>query len=1168
MKSLSCALAQASLLALAVGTSARASDDGDAAHGKVLFQQSCALCHPTIVGPGNTLPSAQGPNLLGIVGRRAGSLGTFNYTKAMVASGITWDAATLEHFLAGPALLVPGTTMPAAIPNANDRRDLVVYLATLAAPPGVNLAASAQSASGASSASDPGDWHNDAPGVPHYVDVAALPPPFTTPSAGNGPKSIARPDNAVLSVPPGFTVKLFASGLSGPRLLRVAPNQDIFIAETREGRIRVMRAADGESAPSLNEVYAEGLNGPFGIAFYPAGPDPQWIYVANNNSVVRFPYRNGDVKARAKSETIVPVLCRSTGGHSTRDVAFSKDGGRMFISVGSGSNVAEGEPIKSPAEIKAWEAEHGLGAAWGGEANRADILVTDPEGHQALRTFATGVRNGVGLAVDPGSGDLWVSTNERDALGDNLVPDYITHLQEGGFYGWPWYYMGNHEDPRHAGERPDLAGKAIVPDVPVQSHSASLEMTFYTATEGAAVFPAEYRGDIFAAFHGSWNRANRTGSKVVRVLRKEGAATGAYEDFLTGFVVDNTTVWGRPVGVAVAHDGALLVTEDAGGTLWRIAYTGAPGAAAGPAARKTVHTADDLPRHTYKVSEAPSVILTDEKAFSALAADVKRDLEQDLVDYDIQDRSTLQGYKATQLSLSLLDRDNATGERLIGELRAMEEKPSLRLTTGLIAEALIAARQANPGQENFGQTLQAHLAATVGKLPWDTVQNEIKEAKASYEVRSPSLLLGLAQQEMDPAALKTGEISGTVARQLIGMRNQIVNYLPYKAQIVAALDGVVAAHRVLKPDRWTPRLVVLPPGAKAVPVRVAIWDSGVDQDIFKDQLVSDADGKHGIAYDLHANRVSDLIYPLGDARAHLSETIGRVKGFEDLQASIDSPEATALKRYMSGLKPDEVKQTLENLDLVDNWAHGTHVTGIALAGNPFARLVIARLTFDYHLIPETPTVEQARKDAIEYKDTVAYLQRSGVRVVNMSWGGSLKDDENALEANGAGGTAEERKKLARQIFDIDTAGLLAALKQAPEILFVVAAGNSDNNVTFDEFVPSSFQLPNMITVGAVDQAGEETSFSSFGPMVNVHANGFEVESFIPGGLRMKFSGTSMASPQVTNLAAKLFALDPALTPEEAKALILAGCDRNGRVNLVSPAKTVALVEKKLEATPH
>jgi glucose/arabinose dehydrogenase len=393
-------------------------------------------------------------------------------------------------------------------------------------------------------------------------------------SSGNGPQVVKQPANAALSVPPGFSVRLFAAGLSGPRLLRVAPNGDIFIAETRANRIRILRAPDGADAPSENQVFADGLDRPFGIAFYPSGDDPQWIYVANNNSVVRFPYRNGDLQARGAAQVIVPSLCDSTGGHSTRDVAFSRDGQRMFISVGSGSNVAENMSKKDIDEIRAWEAEHGLGAAWDSETRRANILVTDPEGHQPLRTFATGIRNGVGMAVNQDTGDLWVSTNERDALGDNLVPDYITRVQAGGFYGWPWYYLGNHEDPRHAGERPDLAGQAIVPDVLLQAHSASLEMVFYTVTNGVAAFPAEYRGDIFAAFHGSWNRSSRTGYKVVRVRVDHGVPTGEYDDFLTGFVVDNRSVWGRPVGVAVARDGALLVTEDGNSTLWRISYAG------------------------------------------------------------------------------------------------------------------------------------------------------------------------------------------------------------------------------------------------------------------------------------------------------------------------------------------------------------------------------------------------------------------------------------------------------------------------------------------------------------------------------------------------------------------------------------------------------------------
>jgi glucose/arabinose dehydrogenase len=334
--------------------------------------------------------------------------------------------------------------------------------------------------------------------------------------------------------------------------------------------------SDGAQAPSDNQIFADGLDQPFGIAFYPPGNHPQWIYVANNNSVVRFPYRSGDLKVSGAAQVIVPRLTESHGGHSTRDVAFSLDGKRMFITVGSGSNVAESMSRKSPEEIARWDARHGQGAGWDAETNRADILVTDPEGHEALHTFATGIRNGVGIAVDPDTGELWTATNERDGLGDDLVPDYVTRVKAGGFYGWPWYYMGNHEDPRHAGERPDLAGKTITPDVLLQSHSAPLEMCFYTAKTGAAAFPAEYRGDVFVASHGSWNRSSRTGYKVMRVRLEHGVPTGTYEDFLTGFVVNNRSVWGRPVGVAVAHDGALLVTEDGNGTVWRVSYPGAP----------------------------------------------------------------------------------------------------------------------------------------------------------------------------------------------------------------------------------------------------------------------------------------------------------------------------------------------------------------------------------------------------------------------------------------------------------------------------------------------------------------------------------------------------------------------------------------------------------------
>jgi glucose/arabinose dehydrogenase len=409
-----------------------------------------------------------------------------------------------------------------------------------------------------------GSWHDDAPGKRRHITADALPAPFASPSVGNAVKVARPPAGAKLNVPPGFEVKEFANGLAGPRLLRVAPNGDLFVAETGAGRVRVLRPGENGTA-SQNEVFASGLRGPFGIAFYPAD-NPQWVYVGNTDSVVRFPYRDGDMKARGTPETIVAQL--PIGGHSTRDVAFSKDGAKMFVSVGSASNVGEGMGKLDPAGVQKWEQGKPAGAAWGSESERADVLVFDPQG-KGRRVFAAGIRNCVGLAVNPTTGDLWCSTNERDGLGDNLPPDYITRVREGGFYGWPWYYMGAHEDPRHAGERPDLKDKITVPDVMIQPHSASLQLMFYSGDQ----FPAELKGSAFAAEHGSWNRSTRTGYKIIRAIVKDGVPTGEYEDFVTGFVLDDTSVWGRPVGVAQAKDGSLLFSEDGNGTIWRVSRT-------------------------------------------------------------------------------------------------------------------------------------------------------------------------------------------------------------------------------------------------------------------------------------------------------------------------------------------------------------------------------------------------------------------------------------------------------------------------------------------------------------------------------------------------------------------------------------------------------------------
>jgi glucose/arabinose dehydrogenase len=397
-------------------------------------------------------------------------------------------------------------------------------------------------ASGAWASSPFSDFRSQKPGVRHRITAEDLPPPGQTEDARNGPSLVPQPEGAWPQVPPGFEVQLYADGLDNPRQVRVAPNGDVFVAESDPGRITAFRGVDAEGRFQKTGVFARGLRQPFGIAFYPPGPEPRFVYVGNTDAVVRFPYKNGDLKASGPPRKILPL---PSGGHWTRDLAFSPDGKRMLVSVGSRSNVGDDAS----------------------ERRRANILECDPEG-KGLRVYAWGLRNPVGLAVHPKSGELWTSVNERDRLGDNLPPDYITHVEDGGFYGWPWYYIGDHQDPRHEGKRPELREKVLVPDVLIQPHNASLGIAFYDA----GMFPARYRGDLFAAEHGSWNRSARTGYEVIRVLFKDGKATGEYEDFMTGFVREDGQVWGRPVAVAVASDGALIVSDDGGNRLWRVIY--------------------------------------------------------------------------------------------------------------------------------------------------------------------------------------------------------------------------------------------------------------------------------------------------------------------------------------------------------------------------------------------------------------------------------------------------------------------------------------------------------------------------------------------------------------------------------------------------------------------
>jgi glucose/arabinose dehydrogenase len=388
---------------------------------------------------------------------------------------------------------------------------------------------------------------------------------------------VAKPATAEPRLPDGFSAKMVAtSDLHKPRVVRVAPNGDLFVADSMFGAVHVLRLPAGRATPEKDVVFASGLKQPYGIAFYPLGPNPQWVYVANSDGVVRFRYQNGDLEATGQPERIIEGIPETH--HYARDIVFSPDGSRLFLSVGSGSNVAMDmfpEPhwtmIPEPRNVDGvteWAKTKPLGAAWDTEELRANVLSFDPNGKN-MKIVATGLRNCAGMTVQPVTGQLWCAVNERDELGDNTPFEYATHVVEGAFYGWPWYFIGGHEDPRQAGARTDLRDKVTVPDVLMQAHSAPLQMAFYERDS----FPAEYRGSAFVTMHGSWNRSQRTGYKVVRLLFDgSGRPTGEYEDFMTGFVVSDSQVWGRPVGVAVASDGSLLVTEDGNGTIWRVTY--------------------------------------------------------------------------------------------------------------------------------------------------------------------------------------------------------------------------------------------------------------------------------------------------------------------------------------------------------------------------------------------------------------------------------------------------------------------------------------------------------------------------------------------------------------------------------------------------------------------
>jgi subtilisin family serine protease len=600
------------------------------------------------------------------------------------------------------------------------------------------------------------------------------------------------------------------------------------------------------------------------------------------------------------------------------------------------------------------------------------------------------------------------------------------------------------------------------------------------------------------------------------------------------------------------------------------------------AAPKTrIESLDDLPRFSYPVEGSVVDVITSDEAFDAFAAKVRADIEGVLTEYEIDDAATLQGYYSVLARLDLMAGDYEAALARLEQVRELETKQAGKLMTGLFAGAWMAARKDHDPDadfEAFAGSFASHLEEAAAALPWDVVQDRIKQSKGRAEVFSENFVLGVAKSQVDPAVAASGEVSSDLVPSVVGLRYALTTSVPLQREVVDVYSRLIDANKVDKPNIWLTRSYILGRDEGQQPITIGIWDSGTDVEIFTDRLWvnpsetvdgedSDSNGFvddiNGIAHDKDGNPSPFLLHPKGDMEGRVDEAMNYTKGFMDLTSAIDSEEASELKKHLASIEPEQVNDFIESLSFATLYMHGTHVAGIAMEDNPFARLMVARMSFDYHNPPKPLTVATAKQNAFSYKRTIRYFRKYGVRVVNMSWGWSLKEIESMLEANGVGETPEERAELTREIFDILSDALKAAMRDARNILFVTAAGNSDNDVEFDQMIPASYNLPNLLVVGAVDQAGDPTGFTSQGENVRLYANGFEVESYVPGGDRMAASGTSMSAPAVVNLAAKILAVEPYMTPAAVIDLIMKGATpREGDEDfrLLHPKDTMTLLE--------
>lgn len=582
--------------------------------------------------------------------------------------------------------------------------------------------------------------------------------------------------------------------------------------------------------------------------------------------------------------------------------------------------------------------------------------------------------------------------------------------------------------------------------------------------------------------------------------------------------------------------------------------------------KKRIEKAADLPRFTYQVDGKVEDLLTDDAKFAKFAQQLRRDIDSVLAGYEIPDKASERQLLGTLTQLDVLEGRYADALARSDQIKALQEKPADKLLSGMQLRAMLAARQeaGGFGSEAYKQDVSQRIRAALDGMPYQVIENDVKSAKSRADIASPALVIGSIREQIQPTVDKTGSLSSDQAPGVVNAKYYLTYTVPLKQTLIDAYGGYLVAHKVEKQDIWAARDVTLPAGRGYADVPVAVWDSGVDTALFGDRVVMEGGKPALIAFDKYSNPSAAGLLPIpAELKDRVPKMKARLKGFSDLQANIDSPEATEVKQWLSTLQPDAYKAAIEEINLASIYMHGTHVAGIAMAGNPYARLVNARIEFQHTLLPDPCTTrELVEKEARATQAYIDFMRKHGVRVVNMSFGGSVGDLESALEQCGTGKTPDERKAIAREYFEIGRKALEMAMLSAPEILFVAAGGNSNDDASFTESIPAAISAPNLLSVGAVDKAGDEASFTSYGPTIVVHANGHQVDSVIPGGERLAESGTSMAAPQVTNLAAKLLAVNPKLTPVQLIAIIRDTAEKtaDGRRTLIHPAKALAAVQ--------